>query len=749
MIDRVLSRPPRVVVAAVAVQLGALLSGQVAWEQRTANPNSVAWHALAYDAARAVTVQFGGQTSTQLDETWEWNGTAWQWRHPLQSPPPRQEHALAYDAARGVIVLFGGFPANTPTLSFGDTWEYDGVTWRDRTPATGPWPRHDHALAWHAARGRTVLFGGTGITTTFTTFGDTWEWDGTNWVQAASSGPPARSNHPLAYDAARGRTVLFGGRNGAAPLGDTWEWSGTWVQRTVSPAPPPRYNDGLVYDPVRNRTVLIGGQDAQSFGLFDTWEWDGTSWTQLGVPTTPTLNNPVGLVHDAARGCLVMRGRTQTFERNGLAWVDRTVVMPPARRYHALAQDPGRSRTVMFGGGGGGSTLLDDTWEWDGSGWIARAPSARPVARLEHAMAHDPARGRTVLFGGAALLGSSHNTPLGDTWEWDGTSWTQRAAAGGPSPRLEAAMAYDAARAVTVLFGGSDAALGSRDDTWTWDGTGWTQRTPATSPPARFGHALAYDEARARTVLFGGRDGALVALNDTWEWDGSTWQLRQPALAPSPRYNHGLAYDRERGRTVLHGADTWEWDGTAWAQRSTPVTMPARNTVALAYDPSRGVTVLFSGVNNLPDTWVYGPTLRGRFDTYGSGCAGSAGTPTLAANDGLRPYPGQRCTTRVDGVPAGAAVFVAFGLSQTAWGALALPFDLTPLGMPGCSVLSSADFSFLVFANGTAATFSTLIPNSAITIATSFSEQCFVLDPAANPAGITASNAALATVGGM
>ena len=38
-----------------------------------------------------------------------------------------------------------------------------------------------------------------------------------------------------------------------------------------------------------------------------------------------------------------------------------------------------------------------------------------------HAMAYDVARGVTVLFGGYVLPPDA----IGDTWEWDGTSWTR------------------------------------------------------------------------------------------------------------------------------------------------------------------------------------------------------------------------------------------------------------------------------------------------------------------------------------
>jgi len=61
-------------------------------------------HAMAYDAARGVTVLFGGSTDFDIgltDETWEWNGTAWNQRF-VGGPWPNVYHALAYDAARGV-----------------------------------------------------------------------------------------------------------------------------------------------------------------------------------------------------------------------------------------------------------------------------------------------------------------------------------------------------------------------------------------------------------------------------------------------------------------------------------------------------------------------------------------------------------------------------------------------------------------------------------------------------------------------
>lgn len=72
-------------------------------------------------------------------------------------------------------------------------------------------------------------------------------------------------------------------------------------------------------------------------------------------------------------------------------------------------------------------------------------------------------------------------------------------------------------RARVVLFGGR-ALSQSLDDTWEWDGTRWSERFPKTRPPERVFHALAYDDARSAVVLFGGTALGGALLPDTWEY---------------------------------------------------------------------------------------------------------------------------------------------------------------------------------------------------------------------------------------
>jgi hypothetical protein len=82
-------------------------------------------------------------------------------------------------------------------------------------------------------------------------------------------------------------------------------------------------------------------------------------------------------------------------------------------------------------------------------------------------MAFDTSCNRVVLFGGGPTLTNT----LGDTWEWDGNTWVNKA--DGPVAQWSN-IAFDSYRNVTVLFGGQ-----LTDVTWEYDGTTWTQKFPS------------------------------------------------------------------------------------------------------------------------------------------------------------------------------------------------------------------------------------------------------------------------------
>ncbi len=279
--------------------------------------------AMTYDSTNGVTVLFSGKAGDEFVDTWTWDGFAWTLAAQT-GPVGRKQSSMVHDSVRGVSVLFGGASGPGGDPLYDDTWEWDGTEWTE-IEVIGPSARRWPAMAFDAARGVTVLFGGEGVGRI--DLGDTWEWDGVNWVQAATTGPLPRNRHGMTYDSDRGVVLLFGGFDGQDVLGDTWEWDGvSWTQ--VNSGGPARFDVSLVYDQSAGVTLLYGGDDAQpeSPGLSDMWQWDGSQWSEITL------------------------GRS-----------------PGGRQEHGLAYDSARDVTILFGGSRDedpGGPWLGDTWEW-------------------------------------------------------------------------------------------------------------------------------------------------------------------------------------------------------------------------------------------------------------------------------------------------------------------------------------------------------------------------------------------------
>lgn len=258
---------------------------------------------------------------------------------------------MAYDSAREVVVLFGG----AEPRANGETWEWTGSQWNMKS-AQGPEARTDHLLAYDEARGLTVLWGG--IASDGRRLQDMWTWDGGEWTELHMSGPPARIGSAMAYDANRAVVVLFGGKTEQSQrLGDTWEWNGSQWTQVASGGPSARYLHAMTYDAARQTVMLFGGTDGGRRG--DTWEWNGSVWRMLS--------------------------------NTG----------PSPRAAHALTYDVDRSRAVLFGGESTGSppALLGDTWETTGATLdIVDHPADQIVRRGQPASFTVVAEGRGKLF---------------------------------------------------------------------------------------------------------------------------------------------------------------------------------------------------------------------------------------------------------------------------------------------------------------------------------------------------------------
>jgi hypothetical protein len=264
----------------------------------------------------------------------------------------------------------------------------------------------------------------------------------------------------------------------------------------------------MVYDEARRQVVLFGGQeavqnpDAAGQGLSvlkETWTWDGKTWSQQAPVTSPPAAYRPVLVYDAKLG-------------RGVALVDV---------YSEVTQK-----------------TTPQTWTWDGSTWAQLHPSTERPGPGFSVAAYDAADGAVVVFGGNVCTGGMQCTVVGDTWTFDGKTWTRHAAAaGGPPGRGPAALAYDPSGGKVVMFGGVGSVGTFLNDTWTWDGTRWTQAHPAASPWERSGALAASDTADGQVILYGGGANSQyfgVSYSDVWTWAQGSWALVQPTTISTP-----------------------------------------------------------------------------------------------------------------------------------------------------------------------------------------------------------------------
>ncbi len=307
------------------------------------------------------------------------------------TPGPRRGHSLVYDQRLRRVVLVAATPATPPPaprqVRAQELWSWDGSRWeRLHTSVAAPAAHTTNGAVFDSRRKRLVMYGGRiGGMTQDEVAGDTWEWDGQRWQQMPDTSVGARDHHMLAYDTARGRTVLFGGtvfpRRAGAWATDTWEWDGKQWTQAATDGPRGRIG-ALAYDSRRKQVVLFGGHGdrgdpTQPIPYFqDTWVWNGKSWRKVS--------------------------------EGG----------PAARSAHSLSFDDRAGVLFLYGGFGRAGTCAD-MWQWDGTHW-KEIKTIGPGKRFMHAMAYDAARGKTVLYGG-----SDGQKTLDDTWEWDGKQWAQ------------------------------------------------------------------------------------------------------------------------------------------------------------------------------------------------------------------------------------------------------------------------------------------------------------------------------------
>ena len=518
-------------------------------KRRTNRPGSLANYAMGYDSGRERIVLYGGTSSSNITgDTWEFDGSVWELRAPLDpesdgNPPPLTDTDLTYDSLRHKMVMFGGAKFGKNENKSDETWEWDGMSWARRVPADpegdgNPVARWRHDQAYHQDTGKTILHGG------YLTYGtyeqDTWQWDGKSW-ESIPSPSKGRLDHRMAYDPVRKRTLLFGGGGD----GETWEWDGgKWLQ--VVPVdnlgdgnPEDRQGPGLAWDATSQRLLLFGGSGPDVYDdRDDLWAWDGSEWELL---TTGPMS---------------------------------------VRRNMRLASFPKFDAVFTFGGHDFGNSdgNNDECWQWKQGAWQqweVYGEDEAPPPTVGHGWLYDPANEAAWHSAGYGTYGWN-----GKIRGWDGYRWFL---AGDVPSGQHFAAAFDPGNQWAFYFGNWWSATGS----FAWNGTNWfavpTDDPEGDGEPAGHGSAgIALDHLRNRIVQFGGKDEE--CLDQTWEWNGASWQLVAPQDPegdgnPSARTYHKMTWDPSRsavmllsghdlqcGGAVNHNGVQWEWDGVSWAK---------------------------------------------------------------------------------------------------------------------------------------------------------------------------------------
>jgi len=617
--------------------------------------------AMAFDETRKLAVMFGGvtynpssSTATPTQEIWEWSPTTGDWTDRSLTgaqPAVRSGAAMVFDSLRNKFVLFGGRAGSG--FNYQDMWEWDPTTgiWTDLTSSgSRPAARSQHAMVYEKSTGKILLFGGGRSDSTSTdgtgisvSFGDTWEWDAKThaWTQLLpTTGPTARHDFGLVWDATRKKAVLFGGMEkdsagvDGSPKQDTWEWdpaTSTWTERTTAGTKPSaRYGHSMAFAGGSNKVFVFGGWDiGTGWGTNDLWDWDPTSgaWTsrltgtETGIPSARMYASLVSV--DANARLELIAGATTTDPNGGGG----------------------------AGPGGYGWLATREIWEIDPATYTCTdrsSPSNAPLPRSNSAMAYNPTTGKTYVFGGMDIM----QVPFDDLWEWDGKTWTKVATTDGPSARSDAGLAYDPVRKSLILYGGQGDSMAYGQtvlgDTWEWNSTTrlWKQIFPTTSPDPLYGHGMVTDTTRNKILLFAGMSNYVYypyppmpgpgykdpMRNEVWEWDGTTttWTNRTPftgVSAPSSRQYPVLAYDEDRKKLFVQEpyayygtggySAFWEWDpiSTGWAIRDSGDNLSYGTPSYATYDSNRRREVVFgdmwSQTGGIHETWeldAKGPT---------------------------------------------------------------------------------------------------------------------------------------------
>ncbi len=159
------------------------------------------------------------------------------------------------------IVFGGGTARDLPTATF--AYDPAAQTFTEVATSTAPPGRADPASAYDAERGRMLVFGG-GVSAVppYAHLDDTWAFDGTDWSKIDAAGPSARRFPAGAVDPVARAWFVFSGTRETEDPADLWRFdldTDTWTRLDADDAPGPRGFAAAAWDPITEAMFVFGG----------------------------------------------------------------------------------------------------------------------------------------------------------------------------------------------------------------------------------------------------------------------------------------------------------------------------------------------------------------------------------------------------------------------------------------------------------------------------------------------------------
>ncbi|HET8778318.1 MAG TPA: kelch repeat-containing protein [Candidatus Limnocylindria bacterium] len=223
-------------------------------------------------------VVFGGQAgSAFFSDLWAFWPPDSTWRQlPASGDAPVARYGTcAAVGPDGRLWISHGFTADGSRFADTRAYDFGAETWTDETPdGAAPIERCLHGC-WWTDDGALALYAGQ--TTGVTALGDRWLLSGGAWTEVEGTLPPERN----LYARARldGATLVFGGQAlDGGYLADMWLLvDGEADALPIAPAgpvPPGRAGAEMIHDAAHGRVLLFGGRDGDG-ARNDMWELAG------------------------------------------------------------------------------------------------------------------------------------------------------------------------------------------------------------------------------------------------------------------------------------------------------------------------------------------------------------------------------------------------------------------------------------------------------------------------------------------